>query len=338
MFAPSNAYPELQSLSELGAIIDTIDAPSNLSKFKQYTNKTIIYSQLGDYFFKEKINESLGSLNSFIIILAHKLDYIELKNVEYVFLKSAYATYARLIPHPTEVFLIIESSIKTKHFLSLNSRATWYRQALFYFFENFNLLDKSYFSYLGSNDRNYLSLTDLDKFIDKNVWYLDGLDINSTRSKIPRSTGIELPSDIDWGIGDIRYYTDCFCSIVTETYAAEEYPFFTEKTFKPILFLQPFLIHGNAGCLRELKEMGFKTFDRWWDEDYDNYTAHKRFESMIRVIIEISTWSMEKVNATYQEMLPTLRHNHKHLTETLPTLYNIEIDQLKEKIKQRIIK
>jgi len=27
---------------------------------------------------------------------------------------------------------------------------------------------------------------------------------------------------------------------------------------------------GNPGIIKYLKNMGFKTFDKWWDESYDN--------------------------------------------------------------------
>ena len=36
--------------------------------------------------------------------------------------------------------------------------------------------------------------------------------------------------------------------------------YLTEKTFKPILNMQPFVIVGNAYSLKMLKQLGYKTF------------------------------------------------------------------------------
>ena len=42
----------------------------------------------------------------------------------------------------------------------------------------------------------------------------------------------------------------------------------TEKTYKPIAFMQPFILVAAAGSLRHVQDMGFKTFNEFWDESY----------------------------------------------------------------------
>jgi hypothetical protein len=310
------------------------------STFQRYRNKVIVYSQLGDFLFPEYINALSKIDNHFIVLTSHDITpHTESPNIEIIRLKSAYAEYVKYIPQDNIDFNLIKSESKTKHFLSLNNRASWYRQALFYFFENFQLHDKAHFSYVGDLSRtNYANVSDVEKdFFDQDIWYLNQVNSTEIKKKIPKYTGIEIPKDVDWGVGDATYYRDCFCSIVTETYAAENSPFFTEKIFKPILFFQPFLLHANKGSLTVLKNLGFMTFDRWWDENYDELpNGTKRFEAMLRVILEISQWSINKINQVYQEMLPVLEHNHNHFTNVLPSMYNIEIAQVTEKIKQRL--
>jgi len=45
--------------------------------------------------------------------------------------------------------------------------------------------------------------------------------------------------------------------------------FLTEKTYKPILNLSPFVIQGCTGHIEFLKEKGFSVFDKYIDLDYD---------------------------------------------------------------------
>ena len=57
---------------------------------------------------------------------------------------------------------------------------------------------------------------------------------------------------------------------------------------------------------------------------------------MLRVILEISEWSLDKINLVYKDMIPTLEHNHNHFTSTLPMLYSIEMEKVKQQIKEVI--
>jgi hypothetical protein len=241
------------------------------------------------------------------------------------------------MPYKKTDFNKIKSSHKHKHFLSLNNRASWPRQGLFYFFQNYDLLDKSYLSYHGNITRTpYASLSDIDQifFLDEfnKIWYTQNVDFAESKKIIPFSTIPDGFLDNCWGIGNTQYYEDCFCSVVTETYCFEDSLIFDEKMFKPIVFFQPFLVHCNRNGLKKLRDLGFKTFSQWWDESYDDLFDHRRFEAMLKVALEISQWSLDKVNAVYQEMTPVLEHNHNHFTKVLPELYNAEITQVKNQI------
>ena len=68
---------------------------------------------------------------------------------------------------------------------------------------------------------------------------------------------------------NIEAHLDCFLNIVTETLFNADSIFLSEKTYKPIYMCQPFIIFGNPNSLKKLKELGYKTFDKWWDESYD---------------------------------------------------------------------
>ena len=85
----------------------------------------------------------------------------------------------------------------------------------------------------------------------------------------------ELPWAQDyprWGMDqDIfeKPYNDTACSIVSETNDNDTDVFMTEKIWKPIIAQQFFIVHGNYLYLQKLREMGFKTFNNYFEEAYD---------------------------------------------------------------------
>jgi|TARA_R110000868_G_scaffold409037_1_gene693772 hypothetical protein len=103
---------------------------------------------------------------------------------------------------------------------------------------------------------------------------------------------------------------DVFINIVNETHHPNNTFFVTEKTFRSIAHGKPFLINGDPGTLKYLKSIGFKTFDQWWDESYDEIKNEwERIESLLKIVKNICSQSTEKCMRIYQEMLPTLKHN-----------------------------
>lgn len=46
--------------------------------------------------------------------------------------------------------------------------------------------------------------------------------------------------------------------------------FYSEKTFRPMVCFQPFVIYGQKGCNKHLKEIGYKTYDEWFDLSFDD--------------------------------------------------------------------
>jgi len=342
-----DSYTELLDLSGDHVLLSTTYHGANIITTHP---AIVIYSQIGEYLGEDHIRtlfRNHSDTNYYIFLVTHDVPRAlmhELKHrASFIRLKYAYAYYSNNLAYSDTNFNKIINTLKTRHFLSLNNRASWPRQGLFYFFHNFNLLDKIYLSYHGNLLRSmYSSLSDIDKIFflseKEKVWYTKNVDFSNIRKKIPFSTVADsVFPDSSWdeqgrGIGKEKYYADCFCSVVTETYCYEPSAYFTEKVFKPLVFFQPFLIHGNAGSLKELHTMGFKTFSQWWDESYDELVDHRRFEAMLRVILEISSWSLEKINEVYREMMPVLEHNHNHFTKVLPELYNAEIAQVKNQI------
>jgi hypothetical protein len=117
-----------------------------------------------------------------------------------------------------------------------------------------------------------------------------------------------------------------FVNIVTESLIGENSIFFSEKTYKPILAAQPFIIFGSPNSLSKLKELGFKTFDKWWDESYDEEVDFThRLEKIVDVLEEIASWDIEKCHQVINEMESVLRHNFETMINTDDTykLYSL---------------
>lgn len=105
-----------------------------------------------------------------------------------------------------------------------------------------------------------------------------------------------------------RYYANMFVDIVSETDL--DTCFTTEKTLRPIIFKNPFLLMAGKGTLQKLKDIGFKTFDNWWSEDYDNFTHLERMEKILDIVDWISV--QYNVRKFKQEMETILEHNYNH--------------------------
>jgi len=116
---------------------------------------------------------------------------------------------------------------------------------------------------------------------------------------------------------NIKAHLDSFVNIVTETLFDDQSIFLTEKTYKPIYMCHPFIIFGNPYSLRKLKELGYKTFDKWWDESYDDETdVNVRFQKIVIILEKITEWDMDKCFEIKKEMEETLIHNYKKMFDT----------------------
>jgi hypothetical protein len=130
-----------------------------------------------------------------------------------------------------------------------------------------------------------------------------------------------------------------FINIVTESLIDNRSVFFSEKIYKPIVMAQPFILFGNPYSLKKLKEYGFQTFDRWWDESYDTEIDFtKKLEKIISIMEEISTWDMDKCYMITQEMQSVFQNNVNILLDTkeIKKLYNIISFKNDNKIKKLI--
>ena len=107
-------------------------------------------------------------------------------------------------------------------------------------------------------------------------------------------------------------YDQSFCAVVTETRFAQPFANFSEKTLLAIRAQIPFIVVAPPKTLEYLRKFGFKTFDSWWDESYDQEQDHaKRMIKILNLIEHISSKPLEELIKIRKEMKYVLKHNYK---------------------------
>jgi len=118
-----------------------------------------------------------------------------------------------------------------------------------------------------------------------------------------------------WGdaIVNHRCYTDTWFSLVSETIFDYPYSFRTEKIYKPILMAHPFVVAANCGYLRDLRNVGFQTFDSIIDESYDQIDCpHARIKRIIETVRYLVKGGPEHF---WEASRDICKYNQQHLVE-----------------------
>ena len=103
-------------------------------------------------------------------------------------------------------------------------------------------------------------------------------------------------------------YIDTACSIVSETNDNDYEVFMTEKIWKPILAQHVFVVHGNYLYLQKLKDMGFKTFNNYFDESYDlEQDPNKRIDKIVSLCTELKKRNWQDI---YLQTKALRQHNY----------------------------
>ena len=199
-----------------------------------------------------------------------------------------------------------------KPILCYQRRAHPHRRYLFYrLFMNKFVYDNTYASLNGRDQKfqvdyskqfgtTFEESVEINRFYFDNEiqeWGFDGNDLN-----------INLATDFDESV-----MKNTFVSLISETTTINEVIFFSEKIFKPIYACQPFILVSSKNSLKKLKELGFKTFDRWWDEGYDEKeTLKERIDEIEKILVDLCSKSDEELCKILNEMEEVLIHNFNH--------------------------
>ena len=161
------------------------------------------------------------------------------------------------------------------------------------------------------NFKDELNLS--DDFLNSLPWIYDLHDIDSSDPFLPR-----LKSDMER-----QAFLDTYIHFVSETYfehTSNNYNNYeldmTDKCTKAIVMGSPFILHAQPGALQYLKDCGFKTFDKWWDESYDLEKDHTtRKNKLYNLYQKLSNTSHKELSQMIYEMFNILKFNRNHYNE-----------------------
>jgi hypothetical protein len=72
----------------------------------------------------------------------------------------------------------------------------------------------------------------------------------------------------------------------------------------------PFILVAPPHSLEYMKKLGFKTFDKFWDESYDQEDNHQtRLLKILDLIDYIDSKSIHELTIMYSAMQETIEHN-----------------------------
>lgn len=110
-------------------------------------------------------------------------------------------------------------------------------------------------------------------------------------------------------------FLDSWVSLISEASFSDndQQLFLSEKIFKPIACHHPFIIVGNRGSLKELKKMGYRTFEGFIDESYDDLPTFERFDAIVESVKKII--AIEDKFVWYEGMREILEHNYNVLRQ-----------------------
>lgn len=216
----------------------------------------------------------------------------------------------------------------TKSFLNLNRRWRIHRPCFVGLIHSMNLLDKGLIS-LGRAD-DYLNWhsvfdnisnllkedEDLYKLFISNkesICKLPDMYLDTTDLISPTRARIEL-SDVQY-TDTLKLYQNTYFSVVSETFFFNgPGRFFSEKTFKPIAFMHPFILMSQPHSLKILRDLGYKTFHPYIDESYDTETNDiSRLKMILKEVERLSSFSDTEVEIFIDVIKPITNHNFINL-------------------------
>lgn len=195
---------------------------------------------------------------------------------------------------------------RTKTFLKFNRR---YRQQRVVFLMELykrGVLDDFHISFMKEEPENHTTFLESAR-INRDMFQLKITDdeISSLNDRLPLV--LDTPDlsvfPVEKSLDQTkRFYDDSLIHIIAETNFFGNIMHLTEKTLKPIMYKQPFIVVGPYNSLEYIRRLGFKTFSDIWDESYDTIKDDMaRMYKTLDIIENISKKSdLEKLDISHR--------------------------------------
>ena len=213
----------------------------------------------------------------------------------------AVSAFRGWIPWSEAAPLIYDPSDSRDLFVSYNRRARVHRDLLMTELCQRDLLPRGLVTWHGSQQ------------LAQNMIAMARYDLQAAAEKLQQAGPLLLDvTDAEHNpAGDLntQHHAQTFLSLVTETQATGAL-FASEKTWRPLALGHPFIMLGSTGHMQWLRQQGYRTWSRWWDESYDQEpNLHLRISKALDQLQQLSTLSRSQLSDMRAEMLPDLTHN-----------------------------
>lgn len=244
-----------------------------------------------------------------------------------------------------EIFSKIDKPYK---FLFLNGRVRPHRKYLWEKFRLEGILDQSLWTMLDGHQAG-------SKLFSLQENGVDIMDTHTPIRHLPREYEVDRyhnKPDIDLSIqrqyikhslfnnewGEIYLcpepYIDTYFSVVTETIIEYPHSFRTEKIAKVLAMGHPWICATNRGFYRDMRNMGFQTFNGIIDESFD--TIDNNQDRMDRIVDIVKDLCHQNLYNFLKACEPICKYNQQHLKEIIPWIRSEFPDQFINFIKKFI--
>lgn len=198
-------------------------------------------------------------------------------------------------------------NLRPYKFLMMNRRLRPHRMYSVALFHSMGIMDQCLVSYdietmlTSQMDFHSINTNIENEIITQNIIN----SFNELKSSKPKKVIDYEDLENVWGFNfeQKEPYLNSYIHITPETNFFEIGGYFSEKTWKPIGNLQPFIFIGPAHGLTELKKLGFKTFSPFINESYDlELDPTIRFKMIIEEIERLSKLSIEEIHNWYHSI------------------------------------
>lgn len=203
-----------------------------------------------------------------------------------------------------------------KHFFWLNRRTRQHRLYALHQANKFDIFKDSVYTFYdydeGKLDEGYYPY-ELKFFIDEK-----DIDLSFLQHRTPE--GILDP---DYStvhdyqhvkeLHGLKHHADrCYVELVSEFTGSDKKVFLTEKIARSIVMGKPFIVFGDKAMLSELHRLGFRTFNKFWDESYDLLpTMKQRIDAALEVAVHLRN-TVDLSQGYSPEMMEILEYNRNH--------------------------
>ena len=229
-----------------------------------------------------------------------------------------------------------KDKLRDNTILSMNRRLREHRLATLCVLSKNNLIENNGVSFQFTIDKNYPYnvngfFRDMERYNEYKVEYEKLRKMEYQYVDYPLALEAKDGMNHGYGWENKLPYINSYINITTETDFVNPTGYASEKVWKPIAYLQPFILVGSPHTLKFIRSFGFKTFNGFIDESYDRVEEiDKRFALIEKEIEKISKMSKQEIHDWYWSMEDILVHNHKLFLD----IGEHKADQYKKMFKQ----